>query len=132
MSNMSSVIKQHNFKTYRLCNCRNKGSCPLDGNCLQTCIFTRLMKNLNIGRTITQIHFVIDIRNKTRNFQKISGNYKSKSSISIQNRISQLCLEIQYGSRRCDLYLTEKYRIARAEQKNLLNKRTDLISSHVL
>ena len=32
------------------------------------------------------------------------------------------------GTRRCDLYLTEKYIIARAEQKNLLNKRTELIS----
>ena len=32
------------------------------------------------------------------------------------------------GTRRCDLCLTEKYIIARAEQKNLLNKRTELIS----
>ena len=32
------------------------------------------------------------------------------------------------GTRRCDLCLTEKYIIARAEQKNLLNKRAELIS----
>ena len=32
------------------------------------------------------------------------------------------------GSRRCDLCLTEKYVIARANHKNLLNKRTELIS----
>ena len=32
------------------------------------------------------------------------------------------------GSRRCDLYLTEKYLIARANHKNFLNNRTDLIS----
>ena len=41
---MSSVIKQHNCKVSstknvnRLCNCRNKDSCPLDSKCLQTCI----------------------------------------------------------------------------------------------
>ena len=32
------------------------------------------------------------------------------------------------GTRRCDLCLTEKYIIARANQNNLLNKRTELIS----
>ena len=45
ISSMSSVIKQHNYKILsttenvdRLCNCRNKENCPLDGKCLQTCI----------------------------------------------------------------------------------------------
>ena len=45
MSSMSSVIKQHNYRVLsttenvdRLCNCRNKENCPLDGKCLQTCI----------------------------------------------------------------------------------------------
>ena len=46
MSNMSSVIKQHNCKLLCndfLCSCRDKDSCPLDGKYLQTCIDTRLM-----------------------------------------------------------------------------------------
>ena len=45
MSSMPSVIKKHNNKVLstkenvnRLCNCRNKENCPLDGKCLQTCI----------------------------------------------------------------------------------------------
>ena len=45
MSSMSSVIKQHNYRVLsttenvdRLCNCRNKENCPLDGKCLQSCI----------------------------------------------------------------------------------------------
>ena len=44
MSSMSSAIKQHNYRVLsttenvdRLCNCRNKENCPLDGKCLQTC-----------------------------------------------------------------------------------------------
>ena len=32
------------------------------------------------------------------------------------------------GTRRCDLCLTEKYVIARADQEYLLNKRTEVIS----
>ena len=45
MSSMCSVIKQHNYRVLsttenvdRLCNCRNKENCPLDGKCLQSCI----------------------------------------------------------------------------------------------
>ena len=45
MSSISSVIKQHNYRVLstaenvdRLCNCRNKENCPLDGKCLQACI----------------------------------------------------------------------------------------------
>ena len=48
MKNMSSVIQQHNYKVLstrknvdRLCNCRNKDNCPIDGKCLQTCIVYR-------------------------------------------------------------------------------------------
>ena len=33
----------------------------------------------------------------------------------------------KYGTRRCDLCLTEKYVIARADQEHLLNKKTEII-----
>ena len=36
----------------------------------------------------------------------------------------------KYGTRRCDLCLTEKYVIARADQEHLLNKRTEIISKY--
>ena len=44
MSNISTIIKQHNCKVLStkivdwLCSSRNKDSCPFDGECLQTCI----------------------------------------------------------------------------------------------
>ena len=45
MSSMSSVIKQHDYRVLsatenvdRLCKCRNKENCPLNGKCLQSCI----------------------------------------------------------------------------------------------
>ena len=45
MISMSSVIKQNSYKVLsttenvdRLCNCKNKENCSLDGKCLKTCI----------------------------------------------------------------------------------------------
>ena len=48
------------------------------------------MENLNLGKITTQIHFAIDITNKTQNFQNTSGNYKTKASTLKQNVVSQL------------------------------------------
>ena len=45
---------------------------------------------LNLVTTTTQIHFAIDIMNKTQNFQNTSGNYKTKASTSPWNGVSQL------------------------------------------
>ena len=49
-----------------------------------------VMENLNLGAITTQIHFAIDITNKTQKFQNTSGNYKAKVSTSIENRVLQL------------------------------------------
>ena len=44
MKNISNITKQHNATALststtpkRLCNCRNKDTCPLDGSCLKQC-----------------------------------------------------------------------------------------------
>ena len=49
---------------------------------MRTVIFTMVivMENLNLGIITTQIHFSIDITNKTQNFEGTSGNYKTKAS----------------------------------------------------
>ena len=49
-----------------------------------------VMENLNLGTITTQIHFAIDITNKTQNFQSTPGNYKTKASTSPYNGVSQL------------------------------------------
>ena len=74
MSSMSSVIKQHNYKVLsttknvdRLCNCRNKDNCLLDGECSQTCIVYKAEVIMN---------------KDSQCFQNISANYKSKPSTS--------------------------------------------------
>ena len=58
----------------------------------------------------------IDITNKTQNFQNTSGSVAAYDSA------------YRCGSRRCEICLTEKYVIAKTNHKNLLNKRTEIIS----
>ena len=41
-----------------------------------------VMENLNLGTITTQINFAVDVTSKTRNFQSIYGNHKTKASTS--------------------------------------------------
>ena len=51
---------------------------------IKTLILTMVLviENLNFGTITTQIHFAMDITNKTENFQNTSGNWKTKASTS--------------------------------------------------
>ena len=49
MKNISNIINQHNATvpsrsttSKRLCNCRNKDTCPLDGSCLKQCFIHKV------------------------------------------------------------------------------------------
>ena len=85
MGNMSSVVKQHDYKALStknvdpFCNCKNKVNYPLDCNCLQTCkrlipleiktvaiTVVPLMENLDLCTKIAEVHSIIDITNKTK------------------------------------------------------------------
>ena len=134
-------------------NCRNKNSCYLDGTCLQTYIIhysqgwlssqintvistmVLVVVNLNFSTIITQIHFAFEITSKTQNFQNILGNYNTKVSASptlkwlreVSTSPTAYVLTYRCWLRRCDHCLMEKYLIARADSKNLSNKKTELI-----
>ena len=142
---MSSAIKQHSCKVLltknidRLCSCRNKGRCPLDDKCLKNVSFTRafistmvlVMKNLNLSTITTQIHFAIE-NFKTFNYTKLSKHIwqvqDKDINFILKWSIAAYASTCRCVSRRCNLSLTEKYAIASVDQKNLLNKRTELIS----
>ena len=49
-------------------------------------------------------------------------------NFSVKWSIAACASPYKCGTRKCDLCLTEKYIIARADQKYLLNKRTEIIS----
>ena len=144
---MSSFIKQRNFKILssptkteeRSCNCRNKGNCPLDGSCLKACIVYRADV---IKHNVTHIYygasdkeFKFRCNNHTKSFRNRGYEKETEPSKHIWQlkdnntefylkwSIAAYALPSRCGIRRYDLCLTEKYIIARAEQKNLINNK---------
>ena len=152
MSNMSNFIKQHNSNILssptkteeRSCNCRNKDNCPLDGSCLKTCIVYRADVIKHNGTHIyygaSDGEFKFRYNYHTKSFRNRGYEHETELSKYIWElkdnntefylkwSIAAYASPYRCGTRRCDLCLTEKYIIARAGQKNLLNKRTELIS----
>ena len=149
---MSSFIKQLNCNFLssspnsegRSCNCRNKGNCTLAGSCLKTCIVYRADV---IKQNETHIYYGTfdgefkywhnnhtssfrnqDYENKTKLSEHIWQLKRNGIEFNLKWSIAAYATPYRYGTRRCDLYLTEKYIIARANQNTHLNKRTDLIS----
>ena len=147
---MSRVIKQHNCKVLstknvdRLGNCRNKDSSHLGGKCLQTCIvykadvITNKDSHIYCGASDGEFKsrynnytnsFCHRHRQQDREFLKYIWKLQDKGiNLLLKWSIIPYASTYRYGSRRCDLCLTEKYVIARAEEKSLSNERTKLIS----
>ena len=151
MSSMSSVIKQHNYRVLsttenvdRLCNCRNKENCPLEGKCLQSCItykaYVITNKDSHIYYGTSDGEFKSQYYNHTNSFHR--QHHKQDTELSkhiwkLQDKdinfkvkwsVAAYASTYRCGSRRFDLCLTVKYVIARANHKNLLYKKTELIS----
>ena len=151
MPNMSSMIKQHNFKVLsssnsiekRKCNCRNPANCPLEGKCLtENIVYKAAVSTETESRTYygSSEDFKLRYNNQTKSFrnqQYANDTVLSKHIWELKNTntpynitwsIAAYASAYQIGSRRCGLCITEKYVIARAKQKNLLNRRTEIIS----
>ena len=151
MSSMSSVIKQHNCKVLSatqnvdgLCNCRNKENCRRDGKCLQACIVYKAdvitNKDSHICYGASDGEFKSRYNNHTNLFRYRHHKQDTEPSkhiwklqdkginFNVKWSVTAYTSTYRCVSRRCDLCLTEKQLIARANHKNLLNKRTELIS----
>ena len=123
-----------------LCNCRTKESCPLDDKCWQTCIIYKadVISNkdshIYCGASYTNLKFQYNYQtNSFRHRHHEQDKERSKHIWQLQDKSINFTLKWSItayvstqrcGSRRCDLFLMEKYLTARADQKNLLNKRT--------
>ena len=157
MPNISSIIKSHNKKVLSnneskssksSCNCRDKSSCPLNGNCLQQNVmycskvilgnqYTNKNHPHNIGLTESSFKdrlykhkSSLKYENKP-NATELSNfiwDQKSKNiDVSLEWSILNKAKPYSPGSRNCMLCLTEKYHIL-FSGLNLLNKRNELIS----
>ena len=151
---MTGIIRQHSSKVLnatetpneaRLCNCRNKQTCPLDGKCLSSCIVYRAEvindNNTNIYYGASEGEFKTSYNNHIKSFRH--KKYCSETELSkhiwdlkdnninytLRWSIESFASPYKCGSKRCDLCLTEKlYIIIKADTRHLLNKRNELIS----
>ena len=151
-TNMENTIKQHNTKILnqtadqieKLCNCRNKVQCPLEGKCLTKCTVYKATVsaegNNNTYYGLCEGDFKSRFNNHVKSFKhrkyanetELSKHiWKLKDSdtiYSIKWNIESTSRPYVEGSGRCNLCLAEKVAIVRAEPKGLLNKRTELLS----
>ena len=106
MPNISSIIKSHNKKTLSndesklsksSCNCRDKSSCPLNGNCFQqNVVYCIKVIRMNQFTNKNHPHYI----GLTESFFK-DRLYKDKNLFKYEktNDMQQNCL-ILYGTRR--------------------------------
>ena len=131
----------------KLCNCRKKDSCHLNGECLQPAVIyqakvTRSDNNQSetyVG--LTESEFKTRYRNQTNSFR----NAKSKNSTELSKYIWHLkenkfdyditwsvighAKPYNSASKRCNLCLSEKYVIIHEPHRCTLNKRNELVSA---
>lgn len=152
MPNMSSIITKHNKQllnnklnqSNRTCNCRSKPDCPLDGHCLASCIVYKAVLKTQ-DETLTYFgasegEFKTRFNNHKKSFKTVK--YKNETELSkkiwslkenameynLLWSIEARAFPYSCGTRRCDLCITEKVCILRANTNGLLNKRTELLS----
>ena len=145
MKNMKNPIEQHNARVLnnqehsqkRSCNCRVKGNCPLDEKCLHKCIVYVVTNNeCKEYFETAEGEYKLSYNNHTMSFRhKKHGNNTelSKYLLKLKQEDTGYILQwsiktcaslYKYGTRKCDLCLTEKMITARSDPKKLLNKRT--------
>ena len=150
MQNMGNIITKHNnkllFQSFeqptRMCNCRDKASCPMDGNYLQKCfVYQAQVDSINSSYLGTsEDEFKTRCNNHTMSFQNKGHEKKTELSkyvwelkdkgedFTIKWSVAGKAALYICDSKRCDLCLTEKLLIAKADLRALLNKRSEIVS----
>ena len=137
----------NNATSNKTCNCRQKNTCPLNGNCLQSSVIYQAIvkrKDNNISETyigLTENDFKTRYRNHTaslrrakhRNSTKLGKHIWSLKDKGIDHfitcRIISSSSTYNSSSKRCNLCLKEKFFIICRPDLSSLNNRNDLVSS---
>jgi hypothetical protein len=134
-SNVKTIISNHNKKILskpeeqveeRLCNCRCRDNCPLDGECLRSAIIYKATVDAGAGVPEQQYIGATEppwkerYRNHKCSFEKVYRRTESCLSkyawklkdegidANISWSVDSLSFPYRCGSRKCDLCLTEK------------------------
>ena len=156
MPNMGQIINKHNRKLIsgkespkstlppRICNCRDQKQCPLNGQCLQSCLVYRatVTSKTTVKKYIgcTELSFKARYANHKQSFK--NNKYRKATALSdyiwsLKDAGTEYTLTwdilsktapYSCGAKKCDLCLTEKVIIATSDPETLLNSRAELIS----
>ena len=154
MPNMKNIIDQHNKKLLneltsmnntRECNCRNRNSCPMNGQCLvkdivyQATVHTNDSKETYIG--LTSNEFKTRYNNHTASFRHESKRMDTELSKHIWNlkhsninytlswKIITKASSNYQGKATCNLCVAEKYYIIYHPNMSSLNDRRQLVTA---
>ena len=149
---MGNIITKHNNKLFfqsfehptRMCNSRDKASCSTDGNYLQTFfVYQPQVDSANSRKYYlgtSEDEFKTRYNNHTKSFRNKGHEKKTELSkyvwelkdkgedFTIKWSVAAKASPYICGSKRCDLCLTEKLLIAKADPRTLLNKRSEIVS----
>ena len=155
MDNVKRIISRHSFHVLSKketesnktkYNCRDRAKCPLKGNCLaegiiyQANVTTTEETNTKqyIGMTANNFKQRYSIHLKSfRNKKYAKETELSKHIWDLKRKNKRFSLTwsvlkraatYSVGGKRCNLCLEEKPMILKADKKNSLNKRTEIIS----
>ena len=153
MPNMKKIIDNHNKKILndknsekveKSCNCKNRDKCPLDGKCLSQCIIYKATvetgNNNKFYLGCCEGPFKSRFANHTKSFKhklyaketelsKYIWTLKEKNvNFDLKWEIAAKSAPYNCGTRKCDLCLTEKLLISRADPAKMLNARAEIIS----
>ena len=153
MRSMKSVISKHNSRllikqddnqSVRLCNCRNRDTCPLNGECLKRCFVYNANVESASGTTNyiggTEGPFKSRLASHALSFRDRKYETATKLStyvweLSDKNEPYTITWSVKdnaspyvCGTRKCDLCITEKLHIAKAALGTTLNMRSDMVA----
>ena len=141
----SRIINKENNKTLDTCNCRKKEECPLPGKCtIQNVIYEAKVTKENDDKIYTGLTATpfktrysshkssFNNRDKSNQTEPSKHIWKLKDEGTLHNitwTIKRRAQPYSPGSKKCSLCLWEKYFIIKADRKNTLNSRSELVST---
>ena len=156
MPNIGDIISMHNKATLQQsdkktkdgnqqCNCRDRSTCPIERRCKEgPIVYKATLTSQNKSMVYygsCETEFKIRYNNHKQSFKFENKKHATELSKAVWNvkdagetpliewSIVKRVPPYQCGSQICQLCLAEKMSILQAREKNLLNKRSELVSN---
>ena len=144
MPNVANPWKTDETKLAENCNCQNKSNCPLNKNCLKSCLIYKATISSENQRDVYYGLCSSAFKKRFNNHSSSFRHQRLEKSTELSTRVweqtnkghdyqtlwSVIKEAVPYrcGARICSLCLAEKLQIIKVKPEELLNKRSELIS----